>query len=329
MALALEIIPIQPTWTIMDSSKLTEYMRCPRKFFYKYILGWKHAYPNNHLEFGSAWHLAQEHLLLNAYSKESIEEAQYLFMEYYRRSFPAETDDIFKPKTPKNALQAIEDYAHKYGPTDVREFEVLFTEVAGLVNVSPEHTMAFKMDSILRYRQKSLIVSLDHKTSQRRDENWGDHWTISTQMLLYLHVLKCIYGQTTEVQMQVRSSFFYETKARGFEGVYEEHSIDKSDNQMQSWQDRTISWLNMEESDRQFLESETTDTVAMNAYPMNDTACFQFGRKCEFFDFCDAWSNPLRRCENVPISFEISFWNPLEQPEIRTIIDLTEEPTDG
>ena len=324
MALALKVIQPHHTWDILDSSKLTTYMECPRKFFYRYLLGWRPDWPNNHLVFGSAWHLAMEHLLINGYTQSSVAEAQILCGEYYREHFAPDTDELYEPKTMRNAFDSIVEYARVHAPRD-REYEVLYTELAGLVLVAPDRTMTFKCDAILRDRSTGSIFGLDHKTSQRRYDNWGEHWTLSTQMLTYLHALCCLYPDSDTLQMLIRCSFFYSVQKKTGEyrpTEFAEHPIAKSLPQMQAWLERTNAWIDHLDDDMQHLQQETTDDNSMQSFPQNDTACFNYGRQCEFFDFCNAWSNPLTRCEQTPIGFNVEWWDPLARPEIRTKIGL-------
>lgn len=326
MTLALEVIQPNSTWDILDSSKLTTYMTCPRKFFYRYILGWHPDYPNNHLIFGSAWHLAMEHLLLNNYSDIALIEAQIIFGEFYRRYFPAETDELYEPKTLINGIESIHTYTHKFR-AEMHDYEVLYTELAGLVLVSPERTMTFKCDAILRDKRTGNIFGLDHKTSQRQYSNWGDHWTLSTQMLTYLHALHCLYPDSEELKMLVRCAFFYSIQKKTGEyrpTEFADHPISKSLPQMQAWLERTNQWIDRLRIDEGILTNEDdTDEVSMKSFPQNDTACFNYGRQCEFFDFCNAWSNPLTRCEQIPIGFNVEWWDPMARPEIRTKFNLT------
>lgn len=324
MALALEVIQPNPTWDILDSSKLTMYMTCPRKFFYRYILGWQLDYPNNHLIFGSAWHLAMEYLLLNGYSPIALTEAKILFGEFYRKHFSHDTDELYEPKTLANGFDSIEEYARRYS-SEVHKYDVLFTELAGLVLVAPDRTMIFKCDAILRDRDTGDIVGLDHKTSQRQYSNWGDHWTLSTQMLTYLHALHCLYPNSDTLQMLVRCAFFYsiQKKTNTYRLTeFADQPISKSLPQMQAWLERTNQWINRLDNDMECLKQEDTDDATMAAFPQNDTACFNYGRPCEFFEFCNAWSNPLTRCEDTPIGFNVEWWDPMARPEIRTKLNL-------
>ena len=161
------------TWEILDPSKITCYLECPRKFFYDYLLGWRPTEPNNHIVFGSAWHLAMEHLLLNGYDEVSIADAFDKFLQHYRADFPETTDETFWPKTPERALEALVEYSEKY-KGDLNEFEVLFTEISATVPLSEEHNLHLRMDSIVK-KHDGTIYSLEHKTAGsgwRFDEKW-------------------------------------------------------------------------------------------------------------------------------------------------------------
>jgi hypothetical protein len=70
------------------------------------------------------------------------------------------------------------------------------------------------------------------------------------------------------------------------------------------------------------LDQESTESQAMRSFPMNEKACFNYGRKCPYFDFCTAWSNPLERCEQVPLGFIHEVWNPTDL-HTNVTLDLT------
>jgi len=272
------------------------------------------------LVFGSAWHIGQEHLLLNDLSPKAAVEAAILAMEYYRQHFPPETDELFTPKTMTNLTNSLSDYADKYRALH-RNHTVLYTELGGVVLVGENRTMAFKCDAIIR-DESGHVFGIDHKTSQRRYTDWGDRWTLSTQMLTYLHALQCLFPDQEEVTMLVRCAFFYKKDPT----IFEEHPIAKNNAQMQAWLERTNQWIDRLFTDLNILkEEDNTDEVVMRSFPQNDLACFDFGQRCEFFDFCNAWPNPLTRCDETPIGFNVEWWDPLARPEIRTTVNLKEK----
>ena len=102
-----------PTWEVTDSTKLQEYIACPRSYFYKYVLGWKPEEPSIHLIFGTSWHIAMEHLLIYGYDPRTVEEASYLLTQEYRKSFSDLMDDVYYPKTPGFAKEMLSKYVKK------------------------------------------------------------------------------------------------------------------------------------------------------------------------------------------------------------------------
>jgi CRISPR/Cas system-associated exonuclease Cas4 (RecB family) len=316
----LDLIPQADTWKVIDPSKLSTYMHCPRRYFYEYVLHWREDFTNNHLHFGSCWHLAVEHLLNNNYSKESVEEAKFLFFNSYRKEFDSETDALLAPKDPANAMKTLEEYAKRFA-RDARDYQVLYTEVGGHVLLAPDSPMFFKVDALLHRNSDGKVICLDHKTSQRRMGNWNDQWQLSTQMLTYLHVLYCLFGDEGTVGgIRVRCSFFYKAKPAEFD----ECNVEKTPAQMQAFIDSTGVWYASLEYDTKYLvEEESTETPTMRSFPQNEKACFSYGKRCSYFDFCNAWSNPLTRCADVPLGFKKEVWDPRVDSGAKVFMDLT------
>jgi len=324
-----DIIPQQDEWRIIDSTKLGCYMQCPRKYFYQYLLGWQPREPNIHLVFGTAWHLAAEHLLKEQYAESSVEGAQFAFFNYFREYFDSSRDRDFEPKSMANALASIASYAKKF-KSDVVNYSCLGTEIAGVVMIGPKHPMAFRIDAILEEQNYSLgghnqVIILDHKTSQRRMYYWQDEWKMSTQILLYIHVANCIHGMNEGIVKgaRIRGAFFYKAKPT----EYEEAPVYRTLSQMQAWLTSTRAHYDLLMSDmRILLNDDSVEHDEMEAFPMNEKSCFLYNRPCEFFDFCsaDGWANPLRKCERTPQSFKVRQWNPLDDEYIEHRINLTQ-----
>lgn len=299
-------IPWHDSWAIVDCSKLSDnFMTCPRMYFYKDVLGWKSTAPNNHLIFGDAWHQAQEHLLLNGYDK--TDEATLIFMSAYREELPPDTDALFEPKTPARAEKALQAYVNEYANDEVN-YEVLYTEIAGSVMISPSDVMYFRMDTILKERDTGMYLSIDHKTGQRKGRTWIDKWALAMAIGLYTHVLYCLYPEDEVKGVQVRGTFFYKSKEAEFEDV----PCWKSPNQMQTWLWNISWWYNMLRHNFELLSECKDSDAIMRAFPMNTESCTKY-YGCAYHDFCTAWPNPLQRCEAPPLGFKQEFWNPLEK----------------
>jgi len=298
-------LPWNDNWLIIDSSKMTEFMDCPRKYFYRHVLGWKSTAPNNHLIFGHAWHAAQEHLLVNGY--DAVEEAILVFMADYRKTFSPETDALFGNKTPTKADEALRAYVLYYAD-DLKNFQVIHTEIAGTVMITEDFLMHFRMDTILQDMDSGMYFSLDHKTGSKQGRTWTDKWALAMATGLYTHVLYCLYPREQVKGLKYRGTFFYKSKPAEFLDVPCWMSLPR----MQVWLWNCVYWYNLMRSQYELFSQCKEDEEVLQAFPMNSESCTKyFG--CPYHDFCTAWPNPLMQAEQPPLGFEVEFWNPQDE----------------
>lgn len=304
------------TWNIQDATKIQCFMDCPRHYFYEYVLSWRPDAPNIHLEFGSAWHLAMEHLIItfenNGYSDVALLGAYEKLNEYYRQFFSEMQDEIYHPKTPAMALKALLAYAIEYRHD---KFDPLYTEISGSVTLNEKHTLTFKMDSILNTQDG--IKSREHKTGSQLSRTWMDQWALKMQTGVYNHVLYCLFPKDTVWGVEINGTIFSKKDIK-FQRVPSRRTLAA----MEAWYYNTIDWCDAiyREFERLHECSESENTL--RAFPMNTESCTKyFG--CSFHDYCMAWSNPLQRCEEPPMGFKQEFWNPKAE-ESKTKIDISE-----
>jgi len=294
---------------VIDSSKIVDYMRCPRYFFFRHILGWRTESPNNHLVFGTAWHLAMEHLLLHGYGDKAIIDAFNLFLEEYRKTFTSETDELFAPKTPDNAFLVLAKYAQHYDG-ELEDLDVLYTEIAGSVAVDETHSLAFRMDSIIRNNVTGRVFSREHKTGSRL-WMWDEQWLLGIQPATYSHVLYCLYPRDEVDCVEMNGCFFIKRKKDPYD--FHRYEVRKRKDQMQVWMDTVRYYLWEIDREYEMLEDYDETQEVLPVFPMRPTNCIDYGRVCEYQDFCLAWSNPLRRMYEPPIGFVKEYWDPMER----------------
>lgn len=317
-------VPFDSSWNVVDSTKLNQLISCPRSFFYCYVLGWRPDYPSNHLVFGSAVHLALEHLLLNGYEQEVVLEAFDAFQGDYRQTFPPHMDDMFHPKTPQNFFAVLAKYAREYR-RDLETYEVLYTEISGTVSVDADVDLAFRMDSILRNRKTGRVSSLEHKTGSST-YFWAEQWPLSIQVGTYTHVLNCLFPRDKIDGVVMNALFFFKVKKAwdkvltaqplgSLKPPYEFMRVPvKRDNkQMLVWQWTVLYYVNQLRFYFEELANAKESDSIMATFPMRPDSCFKYGRICDYYDYCCAWPNPLQRCQQPPLGFTVNFWNPLEQ----------------
>ena len=297
------------TWDIIDSSKLQEYMSCPRKYFYRYMLGWETQGRSIHLVFGEAWHRAIEVLMREGYTSAAVIEGMKRFTEYYRRYYDEYEDENNRPKNVEHALEALLAYCLHY---DKDDFEVLYTEVHGTIPLDDKRMITGRLDSICR--DKRGVFSLEHKTGSYKTSAWAEQWTLKMQIGTYNHALMCMFDPNEVYGVIVNGVFFYKTKTEFLRAP-----IRKLDNAMQTWLDTTLYWYKQVESNTALmLEEDKQDNETMQSFPMNTESCTKWNRMCKYADFCNTWNNPLQRCDEKPLDFEEIWWNPAESEKDAT-----------
>lgn len=299
------------TWDIIDASKLQAYMTCPRMYFYNYILGWQSDLPNIHLIFGEAWHKAMEHLLVEGYNSKSVGDAFEKFLAFYNENSTPEMQD--KAKNPENAFRTLVDYVSLYKHDN---FDVIATEIAGTVPVSPKTVMHFRIDAIIKGEEGYYI--LEHKTGSRGGKMWIDQWLMSMQLSLYIHCLYCKYKPEEVYGAKVNGAIF-KMKDTEFIRV----PIRKNTDSMERWLATTITWLSLLENDTdEMTKKDWEKERILLPFRMNTQSCTKYGT-CKYLDFCNSWSNPLHRADTVPLGFCLRWWDPREaEKEAKEVVRL-------
>jgi len=313
-----------PSWEIKDSSKLDDYERCARYYFYHYILGWTLDVPAHDLVFGDAYHHAREHQLLFGY--DDIAGAYNAFMSVYRKEFPPETDGIYLPKTPTAVFNALQVFAREHY-RDLIENEVVeldgkkMTEIAGTVPVDEKRVLHYRMDSIMRRLEDQRVFSWDHKTTTGKwihDSRWDNELYLSIQNGTYTHCLYCMFPIEEVLGVEfVKTGFEYLSKgsrdrAAGYYATIRAIPAFKTPDQMNTWLWTVNDLLDELERDMDRLFHASEGDEVLMAFRMNPKSCTSY-RGCEFHDYCLAWQNPLRRCQEPPIGFVERWWDPSQR----------------
>ncbi len=319
------------TWNIVDSTKLQSYQRCPRMYFYEYVVGWHGESDKNDLVFGSAWHIAQEVLLLNGYTTEAVQLAYKGFEDYYRQYFNVETDEQFYPKAPASVLYYLPAYIAQYA-SDRIEYETLYTEIGGRVSIGRDRAIYFKMDSILRHLETGLIISREHKTAKSNSRQWRDKWKLATQIGTYDHALRCMYGSEQVEAIVINAAFFTKLNVEVMMRSKKAKSpndtpflrieVKRLPSMSNVWLFNTNQWFDELDRDMDILMRDGIEGEdVMPCFKQNTESCTDYWG-CKYLDFCLAWSNPLQRVHTVPIGFIQDFWDPSQEGHAETRVNL-------
>ena len=294
-----------PSWTMYDSSKVQAFMECPRKYFYRYVLGWDNEQPSIHLIFGEGWHRAMAILLREGYTREAVEQGYAAFEAYYRESFGPEQDELMHPKSPGGALSALIQYAQFYAKID--HFKVLFTEVAGSVPINEVDRLSFRLDALVEDQDGKKL--LEHKTGSRNDNAWSAQWRLSMQVRTYTHVMNCLYPPEEIWGALINGTFFYKDKC-----AFLRVPVRTSIGSMNAWLFTANYWVGQIKGEHQALEMCSPSEPVLEAFPMNTCNCTKYGI-CQHMDHCEAWANPLQHLEHRPTSMVERWWDPAKENE--------------
>ena len=313
------------TWDIWDSTKCKAYMACPRRFLYEYVFGWKKEGKSIHLNFGAAFHEGMEVIIDNLGSslsqKEVLDDAMHEFMKSYRSFYPSESEDALNdPKDPAHAEMAYNTYLARY--SDER-FRPLHTELPGQVTISKDHSIHFKIDSIVEalagHNSYAGICSLEHKTASRNSSAWREGWHTALQPTVYAHALNCMYGEERDdgtvdlgnIGPVIINGLIIRKHDVGLERV----PVVKNNDQMREWIWEIRYLFQMIDHDMGILMETKPDEPILRAFPKNTTACTDWGSPCPYIDFCMAGKNPVSIAESAPYGFEEFHWNPHKEHE--------------
>lgn len=296
---------------VVDSTKLTTYMTCPRKFLYRHVLHWELDQPSVHLVFGQAWHLALEYMLLGlregkAYP-ETVVEAKRLFHDHLVENY----QDEHPIKNSDKGCNALDVYSRLF-EGDLQRYEVLYTEVPGLVNI-PGFEYYYKIDAILRDKEDGLIYVVDHKTAQTDSESWRAQWRLSPQVCAYMHTLYSLYDPG-EVGGLIINVAFLRKASLDFDRI----RLDIGSQHMQRWMAMVTSWSNHLQDDYQLLSTEVAmqqdrpDDRSLKAFPGNWTNCTKYGL-CPYYDLCISWHDPTK--QERPPGFRYEPWDPRQHSQ--------------
>lgn len=314
-----------PTWQIRDSSKVDDYIACPRQYLLRHIFGWRPDSPAHDLHFGHCWHIAREYGLLHGY--EDVQGAYNAFIVEYRKEFDPSTDDIYRPKVPAGVLNALIQLSqdplrrHDLLENEVVELDgVKMTEISGSVPVAEDRVLFYRMDSIMRRKADGMIFSWDHKSTSEKyisGRQWAEQFHLSIQNGTYTHCLYCMFPIELVLGIEFcGTGFTYlyrgsSQRPAGFHCSFKRVPAYKTPDQMNSWLWTVNQWLDRIDGDMDRLFSCKENDPVLMAFPMNPKSCTNY-RGCPYHDYCLSWQNPLQHCYEPPLGFRQEFWNPQE-----------------
>lgn len=308
---------------IIDSSKLSDYLQCPRYFFYRHVLGWRPQGAQFDLIFGESMHAALEVLYRYGFGASRSEQqnnavqalAYEAFLSVYRKWYSEETDDSMGNKNPYSAWDAIQSYCAHY-TREFDRYEVLevngekCVEVSGFVPIdSSGSRLYFRQDAILVDKSTGQKFTLEHKTAGRGGITWSAQWDLSLQVGCYTHALYSLFPREEVWGCRVNGLIFLKNDVK-----FERVPCEKTYPQMQVWHSMIQSWYKSLADDLNWIACnyDKRKTI-LTAFALNPGSCTKWNRVCAYHNFCTSWPNPLHYADEVPLGYECDYWDPQER----------------
>jgi len=247
---------------ILDSSAAQTFKRCPRHYFYRYVLGFRPKEEPPYFRFGSAYHRFREVLQKTDSLKEALVAANHIFRS--KGGDPpvgTQWEYLTELRLFKSCALAFErrEKEKKIGAITVVASEQIFN-----VELRDGSRRGGRADEMVRWNGQ--LWGRDFKTSSKMGKFYERTLEPNDQFSCYTFAETKLAGEPVRGQIV---ELLYNTKTQGPE--IHQFLATRTETQLANWEDQQIFW-------GMFL-----NTCRMNdVWPQNENACYN----CPFHSVC-------------------------------------------
>lgn len=258
---------------IVNQSRLSELEKCPRRFFWRYVLGLDVMYPSLKMEIGLAIHAG----LASHYNGGDILGP----FDTYVGGI-SQKDSLEFQKLVPVWRKRLENYPTRYPKED---FEVVMVpEQEMLVPLGDSrHKMLVRLDLLIR-RGGHLWV-MDHKSASRTGSTWWAQFSIDKQGTSY------IYAARTTTQEDVAGWMINAIKPlKDLKDCYEREAFTRTEKQITSFLHQTVAELDRLEAAKEMMAGidpwgQRGQAALDRLFPQYTHACHTYGN-CPWLGMC-------------------------------------------
>lgn len=292
--------PIFPE--VIDSSMLKDFVDCPRKFYYRHVLGLrkKHLAADDiaHLDWGTLWHLLME--VYNT-TGDPVQALRALDNRRWPSSLVAEIDKHGRSKT--RMIQFFLEYVERFSDHDEMRYETVRNEqFFDVFNEELGIRWSGRIDKIVRRkgRRGSSYLVWDYKTTSRMGPNFFAQYEYSFQLPGYVWAVNQLL---TEPVYEIEIDVLYTLKASH---DFFRRPIRYSQPQLDEWVRNTKQILER----MYYLRDHHLHNP--DAWTLHWNECTRYGL-CQFSDVCFTPPNNDDRLIVLGDDYVEDRWNPLER----------------
>lgn len=339
----LEAEASQQVLRLYDNTRISDWRRCGRYFYFRHVRDWTPDKKSAALIFGGSWHEAMD-VIWAGYATTGkkevnnlIDKAHDAFVEHWVKSGMQHPDEIsaddleyLGARTPGVAKEMIYEYwdARQHIFKDP-SFSIIEIERPFAVPLDPNDLSLWyvgRLDKTFKFRGHTIIGEHKTTTSYKKDgpfrSDFLDSFTPNSQIDGYLYAGHNIYGKNMQ-GIWVDAALVHKSIHDGFEFI----PIERMLPQLDAWLWETHYYLDQIEGNLSVLAERAVANVDyLAAFPKNTGSCSNFGG-CPYSDVCRAVANPAT-LEEPPLGFKKEHWSPFDELKLEKLgftIDKTGE----
>ncbi len=321
---------------LYDNSRLSNFKRCPRYYYYRDVRHWTPDVKSAALVFGGAWHSAMDTLWrlcsddpqnLGAASEyqDIVDDSMAAFEAHWidegmTPSFEMDPEEIKRlgARTPMTAREMLYEYIEARAFIFTADtFELLDIErpfAVALDANNPDLLYVGRLDKVFRLNGKIYVGEHKTTTAYRKDggfmNSFLESFSPNSQVDGYLHALHMLYGADAKA-IWIDAALVHRTVHDAFKIIPIERQVAHID----SWLADTHYWIDrvQEEND----QNRSAGTAFMGIYPKNTGSCTMYAG-CTYQSLCKAYANPEKQTE-CPGGFKVEAWSPVKVLELEKI----------
>ena len=286
-----------------DSTSITSFATCPRKYYYSMLQGWTSIHKSVHLIFGGHYASALEHFHKHRAAGLSFDDAERLVVKEvlentWDREADAPQDWMHNTKTRDTLVRSIVWYLETFKDDPMKTVILsdgrAAVEYSFSIDLSDEYVYCGHIDRLVTYGDADDIYVQDQKTSGAQiTPRYFEGFSPDYQMSGYTWAGQIIFSMPVK-GVVIDAAYI----AVGFT-AFGRQPVTRSEKQLEEFRLEVLSYI---ESARRCHEA--------GYYPMNRTACGNYGG-CEFRDICAR--SPRVRDKFLATWFvQGERWNPLK-----------------
>lgn len=322
---------------LFDNTRISDFRRCPRYYFFRHIKHWKPGGPpSNPLAFGGAWHDAMDTLWTAIHADMSQSDCIDAALEAWTKSWVGygmphprdmgpDTMKAFNPRTPIVAHEMLIAYYQKRHRM-IKDMEIIEIERPFAVPLDTEDDELFyvgRIDKVVA-PTKSSVRGIEHKTTTSSKLGsdgeakirpmFMETFSPNSQVDGYLYTLHLLYPDK-DIDVWVDASL---VSARGEDFSF--IPIQKKHEYLDQWLWTTHHWIDQIERNKELLSQSSESDPYLAAFPQDTSSCFDFNTQCPFLPLCKSRANPLTWGDEPPQHYIEDKWDPLDH--IGTPVEL-------